>query len=104
MSKIKAYFKGLPSLTKFIIFSFAVILIYSVAELIISTTSGISHDTLTTCLYACFGGEVLACALIKVFKLKEEDKAPVPTTMMSDLLTQEELDDMLGKLKEATHE
>jgi hypothetical protein len=72
--KIKAYFKAMPSLTRFVVFSFAVILIYSVTELILSTAYGISHDTLTTCLYACFGGEVLSCALIKIFKLKEEDK------------------------------
>lgn len=84
------YFKAMPSLTKFIIFSFAVILIYTVAEFFTKT----SHDTLTTCLYACFGGEVLSCALIKVFKLKEEDK-PVPTTMMSDLLTEDEINDLL---------
>lgn len=84
------YFKAMPSLTKFIVFSFAVILIYTVAEFFTKT----SHDTLTTCLYACFGGEVLSCALIKVFKLKEEDK-PVPTTMMSDLLTEDEINDLL---------
>lgn len=66
--------KNLPSLTKFIIFSFSVILIYTVVELILSTAYGIGHDTLTTCLYACFGGEVLACALIKVFKLKGGDE------------------------------
>lgn len=86
--------KKIPSLTKFIVFSFAIILIYTVVELILSTKTGRSHDTLTTCLYACFGGEVLACALIKVFKLKEEDK-PIPTTMMSDLLTEDEINDLL---------
>ena len=68
------FFKAMPSLTRFIVFSFAVILIYSVTELILSTAYGISHDTLTTCLYACFGSEVLSCALIKIFKLKEEAK------------------------------
>ena len=67
---MKTYFKNMPSLTKFIVFSFAVILIYTVAEFFSPTP----HDTLTACLYGCFGGEVLACALIKVFKLKEEDK------------------------------
>lgn len=72
MKRIKDYIKAMPSLTRFVVFSFAVILIYSVTELILSTTYGISHDTLTTCLYACFGGEVLSCALIKIFKLKEE--------------------------------
>lgn len=84
------YFKAMPSLTRFIVFSFAVILIYTVAEFFTKT----QHDTLTTCLYACFGGEVLSCALIKVFKLKEEDK-PIPTTMMSDLLTEDEINDLL---------
>ena len=71
---MKEKIKNMPSLTKFIIFSFAVILVYTTIEFIFSTTTGISHDTLTTCLYACFGGEVLSCALIKVFKLKEENK------------------------------
>ena len=88
------YFKTMPSLTKFIVFSFAVILTYTVAEFFTKT----SHDTLTTCLYACFGGEVLSCALIKVFKLKEEDK-PIPTTMMSDLLTEDEINDLLKEEK-----
>lgn len=88
------YFKAMPSLTKFIVFSFAVILIYTVTEFITSTTTGIHHDTLTTCFYACFSGEVLCSALIKIFKLKEEDK-PIPTTMMSDLLTEDEINDLL---------
>lgn len=74
MKRIKEYFKAMPSLTKFIVFSFAILLTYTVVELVLSSETGMTHDTLTTCLYACFGGEVLACALIKVFKLKEEDK------------------------------
>lgn len=89
------YFKAMPSLTKFIVFSFAVILIYTVTEFIASTITGIHHDTLTTCFYACFSGEVLCSALIKIFKLKEEDKTPIPTTMMSDLLTEDEINDLL---------
>lgn len=48
------------------------LIIYTVVELITATVSGISHDTLTTCFYACFGGEILCCALIKIFKLKNE--------------------------------
>ena len=58
------------SLTKYVIFSIAILLLYTVAELVISITTGKSHDTLTTCLFACFGGEILSCALIKIFKLK----------------------------------
>lgn len=62
-----------PSLTKYVIFSITVLLIYTGAEFISASVTGVSHDTLTTCFYACFGGEILFCALIKIFKLKEED-------------------------------
>ena len=65
--------KRIPSLTKYVVFSIAILLIYSVAEFTEASINGISHDTLTTCLYACFGGEILSCALIKIFKLKEEN-------------------------------
>lgn len=66
--------KELPSLTKFVIFSFTVLIIYMVVEFIFSITTGISHDTLTTSVYACFGGELLSCALIKIFRLREDNK------------------------------
>lgn len=58
------------SLTLYVVFSIMMILLYTIVELIISTVSGISHDTLTTCFYGVFGGEILCCALIKIFKLK----------------------------------
>ena len=62
--------RDLPDLDKYIIFSFAVMLIYTIFEFIFSTITGVSHDTLTTCLYGAFGGELLMCALIKRLKLK----------------------------------
>lgn len=62
--------RELPDLDKYIIFSFAVMLIYTIFEFIFSTITGVSHDTLTTCLYSAFGGELLMCALIKRLKLK----------------------------------
>jgi hypothetical protein len=58
------------SLTKYVVFSITILLLYTIAELIISITTGQSNDTLTTCLFATFGGEILSCALIKIFKLK----------------------------------
>ena len=61
------------SLTLYVIFSFTVVIIYSIVELILSTKYQISHDTLTTCVYGLFGGEVVCCALIKIFKLKSTD-------------------------------
>ena len=58
------------SLTKYVVFSIAMLIVYTLAEIILSVNTGVSHDTLTTCFFACFGGEILSCALIKIFKLK----------------------------------
>ena len=63
--------KKLHDLDKYVIFSISVLLIYTIVELILSTKTGISHDTVTTAFFSCFGGEILSCALIKVFKLKD---------------------------------
>ena len=63
-----------PSLTKYVVFSIAVIIVYTLAEFITTSITVVSHDTLTTCFYACFGGEILSCALIKIFKLREEQQ------------------------------
>lgn len=65
--------KKLAGLDKYIIFSFTVLIIYSICEFIFSTITGISHDTLTVALYGAFGGELLLCAVIKKYKLKRGD-------------------------------
>lgn len=65
--------KKLNDLDKYVIFSICVLLIYSICEFIFSTLTGISHDTLTTAVYGAFGGEILACCLIKIFKLKRSN-------------------------------
>lgn len=62
----------LHSLTIYVVFSIAFVILYSVVEFIVSTLTGISHDTLTTCVYAFFAGEVVTAGLIKIFKLKEK--------------------------------
>lgn len=62
--------KKLPDLDKYIIFSFAVMILYTIFEFIFSTITGVAHDTLTTCLYSVYGGELLMCAMIKRLKLK----------------------------------
>ncbi len=61
-------------LSSYVVFSISILLIYTVAEIVIASITQISHDTLTTCFYSVFGGEILACALIKIYKLKEEGK------------------------------
>lgn len=62
--------RELPDLDKYIIFSFVVMLTYTIFEFIFSTITGVTHDTLTTCLYSAFGGELLLCAMIKRLKLR----------------------------------
>lgn len=62
--------KKLSGLDKYVLFSFAVLIVYTIIEFVISTITGVSHDTLTVALYGAFGGEVLWCALIKKYKLK----------------------------------
>ena len=64
--------KQLPDLDKYIIFSFVVMLLYTIVEFITSSITGITHDTLTTCLFGAFGGELLMCAMIKRLKLRRD--------------------------------
>jgi len=64
--------KRFPSLSVYVVFSISVLLIYTIAELSLTAFTDIAHDTLTTCLFATFGGEILTCALIKIYKLKGE--------------------------------
>ena len=67
--------KKLSGLDKYVIFSLAILLIFTVAEFIASTITGVEKSTLCTCVFSCFGGEILSCALIKIFKLKEDKDA-----------------------------
>lgn len=62
-----------PSLTKYVVFSIAVLILYIIVELIVSTRTKVSHPDLSALVGSTFGGEILFCALIKIFKLKEEN-------------------------------
>lgn len=67
--------KKLNGLDKYVIFCFSVLLIYTIAEFIVSTITGVSHDTLSSVLFGCLGApELLGCAVIKIFKINKEDK------------------------------
>lgn len=66
--------KKLKGLDKYIIFSFAAIIAYTIAQTALRIQTGVTDDTLTTCFFGVFGGEVLVCALIKRLKLKREEK------------------------------
>lgn len=65
--------KKFPSLSAYVVFSIVVLLAYTIAELLLTSLFDISHDTLTTCFFATFGGEILTCAIIKIYKLKGEN-------------------------------
>ena len=66
--------KKLSGLDKYVIFSLTILLLFTVAEFVTSTITGVEKSTLCTCVFSCFGGEILSCCLIKIFKLKEENK------------------------------
>lgn len=63
-------------LADYVVFSIKMIILYTVILLIMAICRiDISTlDTLTTCYYSVFGGEILTCGLIKVFKLHKEYK------------------------------
>lgn len=65
---------GRNALGKYVAFSLVCLLVYTIATLIIFMVSGAEPSTLTTCFFGVFGGEVVTCGLIKIFKLKGEKK------------------------------
>ena len=62
----------LHGLDKYVIFSIAVVLIYTLAEFITATLTGIEKATLSTCVYGFFAGEIVTAGLIRIFKLRHE--------------------------------
>lgn len=64
--------KNLNMLDRYIIFSFSCVIIYTIASFILVIKTGMMLDVLTTAVYSLFGGELLACAMIKRFKLKND--------------------------------
>lgn len=62
----------LKDLTKYVLFSIAFVILYTIAEFVVSTITGVSHEVLTGCVYGFFAGEIVLCGLIKIFKLRRE--------------------------------
>ncbi len=63
--------RRMPGLDRFLVFSFTVIIVYDITEFVVSSITGMTHDTLTTCIHSVFGGELLLCAFIKKYKIKQ---------------------------------
>lgn len=74
MKKVKDLILNITDLKlgQWVALSIFVVLIYCIAEFIVSTITGIAHDTLTSCVFAFFGTEICSCGFIKVFKLRNE--------------------------------
>jgi hypothetical protein len=66
--------KKLSGLDKYCIFSFTCLILFTIVMIVVQTVTGIMQDTLITCFFGAFGGELLLCAMIKRLKLKKEDK------------------------------
>lgn len=64
--------KKLSALDKYVIFSFICLIIFTITEIILQAVTGTAQDTLITCFFGTFGGELLLCAMIKRLKLKKE--------------------------------
>lgn len=62
--------KKLHGLDLYVVFSIACMIIYTIISQIIAVKTNMTLDTLTTCFFGFFGGEIVTCALIKIFKLK----------------------------------
>jgi hypothetical protein len=63
-------FRGLD---KYLIFSFSMIVIFTIVQTVITLKTGVEQSTLITCFFSVFGGETVLCAVIKRFKLKDEN-------------------------------
>ena len=72
MRKNKRPVKKISALDKYLIYCITFFTLFSVAELIVSSICGDSHDTLINAVKFFCGGEVFLCAMIKRHKLKNE--------------------------------
>ena len=56
-------------------FSILLCILYTTIVLLIFSSQGSEPETLTTCFFAFFGGEIVTSALIKVFNIKGESNS-----------------------------
>lgn len=64
----------MKTLTKYVTFSIAVLLSYAAMEFFYANQTGLTHDTLTTCMFAFFGTEIGSCCLIQIVKTAHKGK------------------------------
>lgn len=65
--------KQLDNISKYVIYCLVFFTVYSIAEFITATITGISHDTLTEAVRTFCGGEVFFCCILKIFKIRKSN-------------------------------
>ncbi len=60
------------SLTRYVVFSILMLVIYTTISLVFLWLNKPLDEALTTGVFGFFGGEIVMCGLIKLFKLKRE--------------------------------
>lgn len=75
IQKIKSKFKNVKALDVYVTFSILALIVYTIISQLLAIYYGVILDTLTTCFFGFFGGEVVTCGLIKIFKLRD-NKTP----------------------------
>lgn len=68
----KKKLKKLNDLDKYLIFSFTVLILFTIAILVLYFFTHDEPAVLVGCFFTAFGGEVLLCARIKKYKLHKE--------------------------------
>lgn len=63
--------KKVSKLDVYVVLCIASVFIFTIVNQVMLCFGITINDTLITCFYATFGGEMLSCALIKVLKLKK---------------------------------
>lgn len=79
-SKRKNILKSIHALDIYVIFSILSLIAYTIISQNIAIKNGIILDTLTTCFFGFFGGEIVTCGLIKIFKFNDIRKENILTT------------------------
>ncbi len=80
----------MKTLSKYVTFSITVLIIYTVMEFLLSSKTGMTHDTLTTCVFAFFGTEIGSCCLIQITKHKKGNTTEDTSEEWDDLEVNEE--------------
>ena len=67
----KLHKKPLDNLSRYVIYCIVFFTAYTIAEFIVSSITGVSHDTLTEAVKFFCGGEAFLCCLLKLLKIRK---------------------------------